>query len=174
MSNRVIPSKLMSFEENVGAETVSQIKCEKVRLTPFGINSSTAFKPNALSRIPFRVPAYSNSFLDTENSFFSFRFTSTAAAGLTSSVNTVPGLGLPIFNRLLIKSSGGLVISDETNYDVLTRMMTITRVDHEENRQYEAIYGDGEIATAPGLVLCQKLRTGYTYVVQFKTSILST
>ena len=82
MTNRVIPSKLMAFEENMGAETLSQIQCEKVRLTPFGINSSTAFRPHTLNRIPFRIPAYANSFLDTTNSFLSFKFTVTAASGL--------------------------------------------------------------------------------------------
>ena len=59
---KVIPSKLMSFVQNIGAESLKQIKSEKVRLTPFGVNSATPYSPTSLNTILFRFPSFANSF----------------------------------------------------------------------------------------------------------------
>jgi len=70
--SRVVPSKFMSANVRIGVDSFKEIKTELTRLLPVGVNSSTAYSPTSLNKIVWRIPAYSNAFLDNSRSFISF------------------------------------------------------------------------------------------------------
>ena len=122
--SKAVPSKMLPMSETMGADAFRDITVERVKLTPIGVNASTMYSPAALNKIHFRIPSYSASFLDNSRTFLSFTV-QTTGTDLTATHNAVFGNGLPIFNRMLLKSSNGLVLEDCTQYHLLTRLFTI-------------------------------------------------
>jgi hypothetical protein len=164
--SKAVPSKMLPMSETMGADAFRDITVERVKLQPIGVNAATAYTPAALNKIHFRIPAYSASFLDNSRSFLSFTV-QTTGTDLTSTHNAVFGNGLPIFNRMLIKSSNGLVIEDITQYHLLTRLFTLLSTE-EEYRIQEGVYGVDD----PDVTVGNQLLTGLKYVIQFNSGIL--
>jgi hypothetical protein len=164
--SKAVPSKMLPMSETMGADAFRDITVERVKLQPIGVNAATAYTPSALNKIHFRLPAYSSSFLDNSRTFLSFTV-QTTGTDLTATHNAVFGNGLPIFNRMLIKSSNGLVIEDITQYHLLTRLFTILSTE-EEYRIQEGVYGVDD----PDVTVGNQLLTGLKYTVQFDSGLL--
>ena len=149
--SKVIPSKFMSANVNQGVEAFKEISCERIRLQPIGTSSSTKYTPHALNKIHFRLPCYSNSYLDNSRSFLTFHL-KTSGTGLTNFDNAVFGNNLPIFSRIVIKTSSGLVLEDVTNADVLRKLLTIIS-SNEDYNVTEGHYGVDEVGRHIGNLL---------------------
>jgi hypothetical protein len=166
--SKVIPSKFMSQSVNQGVESFKEISCERIRLQPIGTSANTKYTPHGLNKIHFRLPCYSNSYLDNSRSFLTFHL-KTTGTGHTSTSNTVFGNNLPIFARVVIKTSSGLTIEDITNADVLRKLLTITS-SNEDYMVSEGHYGANEPANDVGNLLHN---TGIEYCYYFNHGILS-
>lgn len=164
--SKAVPSKMLPMSETMGADAFRDITVERVRLQPIGVNAATAYTPSALNKIHFRIPAYSASFLDNSRTFLSFTV-QTTGTDLTSTHNSVFGSGLPLFNRMLIKSSSGLVLEDITQYHLLTRLFTILSTE-EDYRIQEGVYGVDD----PDVTVGNQLLTGLKYTIQFNSGLL--
>ena len=62
--SKVVPSKFMSANVRIGADSFKEIKTELTRLLPVGVNSATAYSPTSLNKIVWRIPSYAQCFLD--------------------------------------------------------------------------------------------------------------
>jgi hypothetical protein len=164
--SKAVPSKMLPLSETMGADAFRDITVERVKLQPIGVNSATAYTPNALNKIHFRLPAYSASFLDTSRTFLSFTV-QTTGTDLTSTHNAVFGSGLPLIQRLVCKSQAGLVLEDITQYHLLTRLFTILSTE-EDYRIQEGVYGVDD----PDVTVGEQLLTGLKYTIQFNSGIL--
>jgi len=164
--SKAVPSKMLPMSETMGADAFRDITVERVRLQPIGVNAATAYTPSALNKIHFRLPAYSSSFLDNSRTFLSFTV-QTTGTDLTATHNAVFGNGLPIFNRMVIKSSNGLVIEDITQYHLLTRLFTLLSTE-EDYRIQEGVYGTDD----PDVTVGNQLLTGLKYTIQFNSGLL--
>ena len=168
--SKVVPSKFMSANVRIGAESFKEIKTELSRLLPVGVNSSTAYSPTSLNKIAWRIPCFSNSFIDTSRSFISF--TAKLSVGTTASSNGTFGNGLPIFERVVVKSSDGLVIEDITNLNVLQRLFTITSTE-EEYGVHKGIYGTSDPGVAVGALMAENATPpGIVYTFQINHGVL--
>ncbi len=164
--SKAVPSKMLPMSETMGADAFRDITVERVKLQPIGVNAATAYTPSALNKIHFRIPAYSSSFADNSRTHLSFTV-QTTGTDLTATHNAVFGSGLPIFNRMLIKSSNGLVIEDITQYHLLQRLFTILSTE-EEYRIQEGVYGVDD----PDVTVGNQLLTGLKYTIQFNSGLL--
>lgn len=120
----MLPTSLIPGASKLGVETYRQIKPQKVKLTPV---NDTTFKPNANNMVTFKIPAFSNSFVDTSKSFLSFDIgydTTTTITAITNSCRLTNGAS--VFQRLVLKTSNGLVIDSIDNMNVLEQIVTST------------------------------------------------
>lgn len=164
--SKAVPSKMLPMSETMGADAFRDLTVERVKLQPIGVNAATAYTPSALNKIHFRIPAYSSSFLDNSRSFLSFTV-QTTGTDLTSTHNVVFGNGLPLIQRLVCKSSSGLVLEDITQYHILTRLFTILSTE-EDYRIQEGVYGVDD----PDQTVGAQLLTGLKYTIQFDHGLL--
>jgi len=174
--SKVVPAKFMSANVRMGADTFKEITPTFTRLLPVGVNSATAYSSSSLNKLHWRIPCYSNSFMDTSRSFISFttKLTSTAQS-TTSSANGVFGNGLPLFERCVLKSADGLIISDITDYGFLQRLFTITSAE-EDYGVHRGVYGTDDAPVAVGALMAEDVATasrGIVYTFQFNDGILS-
>jgi hypothetical protein len=168
MTSRVIPSKFISKGNAIGIDSLSEIKSEKIRLQVHGNNSTTTYTPNAQNKLLFRIPAYANGFLNNEDTFLSFKLKTT---GCDATNYTVFGMGCPVFSRCIIRSSQGLVISEENNFHILNRLFSIHEV--HSGLMDEGIYDNGDVVDATKkAALGIALQNSITYVLKFKSSLL--
>jgi hypothetical protein len=168
--SRVVPSKFMSKQNVLGVDSIKEIRTEKVRLLP-DQHASTAYTPTGVNRISWRVPSYANAMLDNEKSFISFKAKMSGSGTFDATNNGVFGNNLPIFNRLVVKSSSGLVLEDISNFNVLTKLISLLKTD-EEYQIERGIYGTTEGGSAVG-ALMNPTASGVVYTVQIETGILS-
>ena len=164
--SKSVPSKMLPMAETIGADAFRDITVERIKLQPIGVNAATAYTPTTLNKLHFRIPAYSSSFMDCARTYLSFLIT-TSGTNLTATHNAVPGNGLPIFNRMVIKSSNGLVIEDISQYHLLTRLFTIMSTE-EDYRIQEGVYGSDDADVTVGA----QLLTGLKYTIQFNSGLL--
>jgi hypothetical protein len=171
--SKVVPSKFMATNVRMGADTFKEITPTFTRLLPVGVNSATAYSPTSLNKIHWRIPCYGNSFMDCSRSFLSF--TTKLTGGTTVSSNGAFGNGLPIFERCVVKSADGLVISDITDYGFLQRLFTITSAE-EDYGVHRGVYGIDDPPIAVGALMAEDVATasrGIVYTYQFNEGILS-
>lgn len=166
--SKVVPSKMLSDSLRVGADSFKEIQATRVRLLPVGVNSSTAYSPTSLNKISWRIPSYSNSFMDCSRSFISFTAKLTNATLINSAVF---GNGLPVFERCVVKSSDGLVLSDVTDYNFLQRLFTITSAEEDYN-VHKGVYGTDDPLIGVGNLMVPT-DGGIVYTIQFNEGILS-
>ena len=171
MGSKIVPSKFMAPSTKIMADSLKSIQLERVRLLPQQ-HASTTYSPEGLNRITWRLPAYSNSMLDTSRSFLTFKLKITGSGTLDATNNAVFQNGIGgIFERILIKNSAGLVIEDISNYNVLQKVLTCVSQE-EEYRVDEGVYGTSE-AGAPVGALMVPSANGIVYTFKFNTGVLS-
>lgn len=170
--SKVVPSKFMSANVRMGVDSFKEIKTELTRLLPVGVNSSTAYSPTSLNKIVWRVPCYSQCFLDNSRSFISFNAKNTG--GTSASANGAFGNGLPIFERVVVKTSDGLVLEDITDLNVLQRLFTITSAE-EDYGVHRGVYGSTDPAIGVGALMAEDATNpppGIVYTFQMNHGIL--
>jgi hypothetical protein len=118
-----------------GVESFKEIKPEMVALHPIQ-HKDTNFTSSGTNRISFKIPAYSNALLDTSRSFLHMQLSS-AAPSVNDS--TVLAQGLPIFERMVVKTSSGLTIEDVSDMDILSHMLSFVKPTEWEKA---SVYGN--------------------------------
>lgn len=169
---RVIDRKFTSGPNKIGIDSLSEIKRETVNISPYGNNNSTIYRHDSNNRIMFRIMAYSNSFLNTAETFLSFNIQTT---GQSATAFNILGNGAHVFEKMVIKSNNGLVISEETNLNLLSRMFSIHR--KMGTGLDEGCYGgnhDIDPTSAKATALGTKLRSagGLDVIMRFHSSLL--
>jgi hypothetical protein len=156
------------MQKAVAVDSLKEIKPEKIRLHPVR-GAGATYSPE--DRVSFRLPAYSNSMLDTSQTFLSFKIkTNDNGAALSGSQNLpVFGMGAPVFSRMTVKSAAGLVLEDITDFDVLRRLMVLLSAEPEHRRE-EGVFFPDEADNSLGLVL---KNSGWDVCVRFDVGLLS-
>lgn len=171
-----IPKSLTSYGELLkGAESLKQITVENVRLLPNNQNSSQVYSPKDTNSIYFRIPNFSNSFLSTKESFLQFDVSKTQdGAALTSETTNFKLTDwMGIFNRIVIKSSNGLVLQDTNNAHLLSKMFYLVST-HSSAKMSEGDYSETikQVTNAKGVVSVLQ-NTKQTYTMKFNHGILN-
>jgi hypothetical protein len=113
----MIPGALTNGIESLKAQTP-----ERISLKP--VNQAEKYSPSGINKITFRLPAYSNSFLDTSKSFFTYTLgytTATANVSINKDHCCSPINNACFIDRLArVKTSAGLVLDDIGDYGILT------------------------------------------------------
>lgn len=133
MSSVAVPKKMVPVPNVYGVESFKEMKPEMIALHPIQ-HKNTVFTSTGTNRISFKVPAYSNALLDTSRSFMHMR--------LSSGSTTAPcalAQGMPIFERMVVKTSSGLTLEDVSDMDILSHMLSFVKPDSHE---VQSLYGN--------------------------------
>jgi hypothetical protein len=139
--------------------------------------SGFSYAPGGTNRILFRVPAYANTFMDCERSYLTFKLTCTSSTETgANGLMLNPRLGTAaVFNRMIVKSAGGLVIEDIQNMDILNRILrTLSPAD--ECRHQEGDFLDlpqDQITSTMKTALKDSYKTGVVLKYVFRTGMLA-
>lgn len=125
MSSVAVPKKMVPVPNVYGVESFKEVKPEMVALHPIQ-HKDTNFTKSGTNRISFKIPAYSNALLDTSRSFLHLQLSS-AANALEATTKTVLAQGLPIFERMVVKTSSGLTLEDVSDMDILSHMLSFVK-----------------------------------------------
>lgn len=125
MASVAVPKKMVPVPNVYGVEAFKEIKPEMVALHPIQ-HKDTNFTKGGTNRISFKIPAYSNALLDTSRSFLHMQLSS-AANALEAATKTVLAQGLPIFERMVVKTSSGLTLEDVSDMDILSHMLSFAK-----------------------------------------------
>ena len=95
---------------------VAGIKSQTIELSPTNGSLATVYSP--LDRVIFQIPSYPNGFLDVSKSFLRFK------PSLETN-GTVVGFaeGVPLFERIIVKSGSGAVLEDIQDVDLLESLL---------------------------------------------------
>ena len=115
-----IPTKMIPSAMTIGVDSLKALTPERIHLKP--VNLALAYTPQGVNKVTFRLPAYSNSFLDVSKTFLTYTlgYTSSTAMGVAN--NCSPINGGNFITRIVVKTSAGLVVDDISDYDVLNQM----------------------------------------------------
>jgi len=119
-----IPSQMIPGALSIGVESLKALTPERVNIKP--VNQAEKYSPSGINKVTFRIPAYGNCFLDTSKSFLTYSLGYNTTDAVTDTDCCVPINGANFINRLVTKSSGGLVIDDIGNYNVLNAINLAT------------------------------------------------
>ena len=124
---------------------VNNVKSQTIELSPTNGSFATSYTPG--DRIIFQIPSYPNGFLDTSKSFLKFKPTITATGTIvnTSSTTYAVGVfadGLPIFERMIVRSGSGAVLEDIQDLDVLESLLEGLK-EKSQGSARKALRGDG-------------------------------
>ena len=128
MASVAVPKKMVPVPNVYGVESFKEVKPEMVALHPIQ-HKDTNFTKDGTNRISFKIPAYSNALLDTSRSFLHMQLSSAANAleGGENGIGTVLAQGLPIFERMVVKTSSGLTLEDVSDMDILSHMLSFVK-----------------------------------------------
>jgi hypothetical protein len=65
-----IPTRMIPAPLSLGVESLKALTPERIHLKP--VNQSVSYSPEGVNKVTFRVPAFSNSFLDTSKTFLTY------------------------------------------------------------------------------------------------------
>jgi hypothetical protein len=103
-----------------GVDSLKSLTPERIKLKP--VNQAQEYSKNGINKISFRVPAYSNNFLDTSKSFLTYTLGYTTPTTVDINNTCMPVNNACPFDRIVVKTSAGLVIDDVSGYNFLTAM----------------------------------------------------
>jgi len=116
----VVPTQMIPGALANGVDSLKALSPERIKLKP--VNQAQEYSKNGINKISFRVPAYSNSFLDTGKSFLTYTLGYTTSTTVDINNTCMPVNNACPFDRIVVKTSAGLVIDDISGYDFLTAM----------------------------------------------------
>lgn len=170
---KVIPSKLVPpGRQPMGIKNMSEVETEIVKLLPTHANATQEYAPGGVNRIQFRIPAFTNSWLDNSRSFLSYKIQTIVAnsdALNDLKLGDTPGCWV---SRLVVKSSSGLVLEDINNYNVLKKILTSMETE-ESAKADEGNYAALTAYEDLKVVCTRQKREANTYILKFNTGILS-
>lgn len=114
---------------------VAGIKSQTVELSPTNGSLATVYSP--LDRVIFQIPSYPNGFLDVSKSFLKFKPTLT-----TGGTNVGFADGVPLFERIIVKSGSGAVLEDIQDVDLLESLLEGAK-EKSAGSARKALMGDG-------------------------------
>jgi hypothetical protein len=163
-----IPSQLVPAGSQIGVDSFSQIRPQRVVIKP---NLDTTYRPNGVNRVVFKIPSFSNSFLDTSKSYLSFNVayeTSTNVTAVTDQCRL--NNGAPVFQRLTLKTSSGLVIDQISDYHILSQLISATKpysvaISPQEGHDFTSVFDNGSIL--PDSCIAQNFSTTGIPIVHF-------
>ena len=109
-----IPQQLLSLPKVKGLKGIDN---RVHRIYPTNASGATEFTYNGLNRIIFSIPSYKNGFFNPMRSFLHFQ-------AKTGSNRTYFNAGLPIINRMVIRTGNGQLIEDIQDYSLIQRVLT--------------------------------------------------
>lgn len=112
---------------------VAGIKSQTIELSPTNGSFQTNYSP--LERVIFQIPSYPNGFLDTSKSFLKFKPTITGADCAFED-------GLPVIERLIVRSGSGAVLEDIQDVDLLENILE-GLMEKSSGSARKALRGDG-------------------------------
>jgi hypothetical protein len=115
-----IPTKMIPSALTIGVDSLKSLTPERIHLKP--VNQALSYTPQGINKITFRIPAYSNSFLDVSKSFLTYTLGYTSSTAISVVNNCSPINGGNFITRIVVKTSAGLVVDDVSDYDVLNQM----------------------------------------------------
>jgi len=176
--SRSVPSKLTSYGPQPIAVSAKKMDLSYTSLLPANnAGADFVYAPGGTNRILFRVPAYADTMLDCERSYLTFKFA--CSSGAETGGNGLmlnPRLGTSaVFNRMIVKSAGGLVIEDIQNLDLLNRILrTVSPADEARHAEGEFLdLHQDQIDTTMKTSLKDAYKTGVTLKYQFRTGLLA-
>jgi hypothetical protein len=111
----MIPSAL-----TIGVDSLKSLTPERIHLKP--VNQALGYTPAGINKITFRIPAYSNSFLDVSKSFLTYTLTYDSTTPIEVAHNCSPINTGNFISRVVVRTSAGLVVDDISDYHVLNQM----------------------------------------------------
>jgi len=163
-----IPQQLVPGASQIGVDSFSQIKPQRVVIKP---NLDTTYRPNGVNRVVFKIPSFSNSFLDTSKSFLSFNVAYETSTNVTVKTDQCRlNNGSPVFQRLTLKTSNGLVIDQIDNYHILSQIISATKpysaaISPQEGYDASSVWSNGSLL--PDSCIAQKFSTTGIPIVQY-------
>jgi hypothetical protein len=83
-----IPTKMIPSAMTIGVDSLKSLTPERIHLKP--VNQALGYTPAGINKITFRIPAYSNSFLDVSKSFFTYKLTYDSTTPIDVGNNCAP------------------------------------------------------------------------------------
>jgi len=157
-----------------GVDSLKALTPERIKLKP--VNQAQKYTKNGINKISFRVPSYSNSFLDTSKSFLTYTlgYTTPTAVDVIDCMKPINN-ACP-FDRLVVKTSAGLVIDDVSGYNILTAMKSTMlpvgkHINDLEGRTKDSM--ESGVHTPNYSILREFKDVGINYRHQIQTGILA-
>jgi len=114
----VVPTQMIPGALANGVDSLKALTPERIKLKP--VNQAQQYTPSGINKITFRLPAYSNSFLDTSKCFLTYTLGYTTTTSPLNNASCCSPINNACFiNRLVVKTSAGLVLDDISDYNVL-------------------------------------------------------
>lgn len=116
-----MPRELVSLPMPKG---LNALKSKVIELNPANATADTSYGPVGQRRIMFNIPAYPAALLQTSRSFLSFR--GKVKAGATADNAKIVALkdGVPVIERLVVRSGTGVLLEDIRDYHIFERVMS--------------------------------------------------
>jgi len=154
-----LPNEIRSMPLIMGNDAVDSTN---IKLLPANATSNTSYKKNGNSRILFNIPAYANSFINPKRTYLSFKGKCVDPAAADPANNALGSGevgrfvdGLPVFERMVIRSGGGVLLEDIQDYHIIERILNNTKTKQEMDARADiigdrrgdlALYGSGHVA----------------------------
>lgn len=115
-----IPSNLYTAPKIRGLKSV---ETKSITLRPVNASTNTVFRADGNNQLVFHIPAYANSYISPKTSFLSFIVKAIRDAGDTATNFRFNPL-YPVFERIQVKSSSGMIIADIDDYHILQKLVS--------------------------------------------------
>jgi hypothetical protein len=115
-----IPTKMIPSALTIGVDSLKALTPERIHLKP--VNQALSYTKAGISKITFRIPAYSNSFLDTSKTFLTYNLSYNSTTLISAGNNCAPVNTGNFITRVVVRTSAGLVVDDISDYHVLNQM----------------------------------------------------
>jgi hypothetical protein len=115
-----IPTKMIPSAMTIGVDSLKALTPERIHLKP--VNQALSYTKAGINKITFRIPAYSNSFLDTSKTFLTYNLSYNSSTTISVGNNCAPVNTANFISRVVVRTSAGLVIDDISDYHVLNQM----------------------------------------------------
>jgi hypothetical protein len=115
-----IPTKMIPSAMTIGVDSLKSLTPERIHLKP--VNQALSYTKAGINKITFRIPAYSNSFLDVSKSFLTYNLSYNSTTAISAGNNCAPVNNGNFITRVVVKTSAGLVVDDISDYHVLNQM----------------------------------------------------
>jgi len=115
-----IPSNLYTAPKIRGLKSV---ETKSITLRPVNASTNTVFRADGNNQLVYHIPAFSNSYISPKSSCLSMVVKAIRDAGDTTTEFRFNPL-YPVFERVQVKSSSGMIIADIDDYHILQKLVS--------------------------------------------------